>query len=101
MKQIPEVSSCRICSQLAEREYATQKSGWEENNTHLPAACGLLESVKDLKPDSSRSTVLQRCPECGMYYLYQSDYEYLAGGSEDTQQLTRLSEEQAQSYLGL
>ena len=92
-------SKCSICSQLGEWEYATQKFGWEENDTHLPAACGQLETVKNLKVDSSRSMILKRCPECGRYYLYESDYEYLAGGSEDSQQLTRLSEDEARSYL--
>ena len=92
-------SKCSICSQLAEREYATQKFGWEEDDTHMPAASGQLETVKDLKPDSSRNMILKRCPECGKYYLYESDYEYLAGGSEDSQQLTRLSEDEARGYL--
>ena len=99
MNNTPSKSKCGICSQLADQEYATQKFGWEENDTHLPAASGELEIVKDLKPDSSRSLVLQRCPECGTYYLYRSDYEYLANGSEDEQELTRLSEDEARGYL--
>ena len=92
-------SKCSICLQLAEREYATQKFGWEENDTHLLAVSTQLETVKNLKVDSSRSMILKRCPECGRYYLYESDYEYLAGGSEDTQQLTKLSDDEARNYL--
>ena len=92
-------SKCSICSQLAEQEYASQKFGWEEHDTHLPPPSWQLETVKDLKVDSSRSLLLKRCPECSRYYLYESDYEYLAGGSEDTQQLTRLSDDEAHSYL--
>jgi hypothetical protein len=92
-------TTCSICSQLSDRESASQKYGWEENDTHLPAAANSLVAVKDLKPDSSRSLLLQQCPECGAYYLYQTDYEYLVNGSEDEQQLTRLSSAEAQDYL--
>ena len=92
-------ASCSICSQLSDREYATQKFGWEENDTHLPGAASQLTDVKELKLESSRSAYLQRCPQCGTYYLYESDYEYLAGGSEDTQTLTRLLDEESTRYL--
>ena len=96
---MPANPNCSICSQFSDREYASQKYGWEENDTHLPVAAGKLAMVKDLKPDSNRSLILEQCPECGTYYLYQSDYEYLANGSEDDQQLTRLSDEEAAAYL--
>jgi hypothetical protein len=78
---------------------ASQKYGWEENNTYLPAAAGKLTVVKDLKPNSSRKLQVQQCPECGTYYLYRSDYEYLVNGSEDEEYLTRLSIEEAGEYL--
>ena len=90
---------CSICSQLSDTEYASQKYGWEEHDTSLPAAASQLVVVKDLKPDSSRSLILKQCPECGTYYLYQSDYEYLVNGSEDSQTMTRLSNDAAQGYL--
>ena len=96
--QLPH-SSCSLSSQLADREYATQKFGWEEHDTHLPAAINQLVTIKDLKPDSQRAQLLLQCPACKTYYLYESDYEYLAGGSEDTQSLTRLGEGKAVGYL--
>lgn len=90
---------CKTCSNLQDQEYASQKYGWEENNTYLPAAASQLELVRDLRPYGSRKLQLQQCPECGAYYLYRTDYEYLVNGSEDEEFLTRLTEEQAAEYL--
>ncbi len=90
---------CATCSSLQDQEYAYQKYGWEENDTYLPAAASLLIVVRDFQPYSSRALQLQQCPECGTYYLYQSDYEYLVNGSEDEEHLTRLSKAQAADYL--
>ncbi len=92
-------AKCSICAQLAAIETAYQKFGWEENNTHLPAAAGKLVVVIDFKPYSSRQLQLQQCPECGTYYLYRTDYEYLVNGSEDEQELRRLSAEEASEVL--
>jgi hypothetical protein len=90
---------CTICPTLADQARAAQKFGWEEHNTHLPAAVGRLKVVNDYRPYSSRKLQLRRCPECGTYYLYRSDYEYLVNGSEDEEYLTRLTDEQAAEYL--
>jgi GNAT superfamily N-acetyltransferase len=90
---------CRICSQLSDQEYAYQKYGWEQDNTYLPAAAGHLQVVRDFRPYGSRKLQLQRCPECGTWYMYRTDYEYLVNGSEDEEYLTRLTEEQAAEYL--
>jgi hypothetical protein len=90
---------CTVCSSLRDQESAYQKFGWEENDTYLPAAAAQLQVVRDFQPYSSRKLQLQRCPECGTYYLYRSDYEYLVNGSEDEDSLTRLSREQAAEYL--
>ena len=90
---------CGVCSGLADRESSRQKYGWEEHDTHLPAASARLALVLDFRPHSSRERKLLRCPECRTYYLYETDYEYLVNGSEDEQTLTRLTQDQAQAYL--
>jgi hypothetical protein len=92
-------SPCPICSRLADREYATQKYGWPENDTHLPVAAGRLVIVRDPDPHASRGLSLRQCPHCGTFYLHRSDYEYLANGSEDEQTLTRLTPDEAAEYL--
>jgi hypothetical protein len=91
--------SCATCGELKAEEFASQKYGWEEYDTSLPAAVGSLILVADLKPGGSRALQLLACPACGTYYLYRSDYEYLAGGSEDEQSLSRLTDEAAAAYL--
>ena len=90
---------CSICTQVAAEESATQKYGWEKDNTYLPSAASNLTVVKDFKQPSSRKLQLQQCLECGTYYLYRTDYEFLVNGSEDEEYLTRLSEEEVAEYL--
>lgn len=90
---------CAICTNLENEEYAFQKYGWPEDDTFLPAAAARLLTVRNLSPHGSRVLLLKRCPECGTYYLYRTDYEYLVNGSEDEEFLTRLTIEQAAEYL--
>jgi len=55
--------------------------------------------IRDIRPDSSWKLQLKQCPNCGAYYLYHTDYEYLVNGSEDEEHLVRLTAEQAGQYL--
>ncbi|AVP99765.1 hypothetical protein C7S18_22455 [Ahniella affigens] len=86
------VSACSICSQLLDHQTAMQKIGRESEDTHLPAAAGKLTNLGDLQPGQTRGPELDQCPECGRYYWYKVDYDYLATGSEDSQTLIRLSD---------
>jgi len=90
---------CGICGELSDEEWARQKWGWPENNTFLPAAAHHPIVVRDFDPYASRKRQLQQCPGCGGYFLYQTDYEYLANGSEDEEHLTRLTDEEAAGCL--
>lgn len=90
--------TCGICSQLSNKESAFQKFG-SDYGTSLPEASEKLEVVIDFKPNSGRKLQLKKCPECGTYYLYKTDYDYYINGSEDEQELTRLTESQASEYL--
>ena len=92
-------AQCGTCSGLKDEEYAFLKCGRPESSTTLPAAFKFLKVVRDFKPMSSRALQLRRCPECGAYYLYRSDYEYLTNGTEDEEFLTRLTEEQAAEWI--
>ncbi len=92
-------TQCGTCSGLKDEEYAFLKCGRQESSTSLPAAAGSLEIVRDFKPLSSRALQLRRCPECGAYFLYRSDYEYLTNGTEDEEFLTRLTDEQVAEWL--
>lgn len=91
--------NCSICSQLDDLEWASQKYGWEENDTSLPAASKDLVMIRDLKPGSSRALQLWQCPQCKTVYRFESDYEYLVNGSEDEQSLRRLNSVEAGKLL--
>lgn len=58
---------CKVCGTLGDYYRGFQKGGREAED-------GLL----------------QKCPECGDHFLYQSTYEFLISGSEDEQILTRV-----------
>jgi hypothetical protein len=90
---------CDICSSLAGQEYAFQKYGAEQYDTHLPAAANALKVVRDFRPNATRKRQLRQCPRCRTYYLYTTDYEYLVNGSEDEEFLTRLTETQAREEM--
>jgi len=90
---------CSNCSQLGDMEWASQKYGWEDDDTTLPSASKELVVVRDLKPNSSRALQLWQCPKCLTYYRFESDYEYLVNGSEDEQSLKRLNAEEAIQLL--
>lgn len=98
MDNIP-APQCGMCGGLSEHETARQKFGWEENDTFLPGAANDLVVVRDLKPGSSRRREVRQCPQCGAYFLYESDYEYLVNGSEDEESLQRLTQDEAGKYL--
>lgn len=95
----PAFLSCAICSGLQERQCSYHKYGWEENDIDLPEAARHLTVVRDFDPNASRLLQLKQCPDCGTFYLYKTDYEYLVNGSEDEEILTRLTPEQAAEYL--
>lgn len=68
----------------------------------LPASEKYLEIVGAPFYDDSRShshTSIKRCPECGTCYLWDMEYEYLVGGSEDDITLTRLNDSDAQKLI--
>jgi hypothetical protein len=95
----PRHLTCGTCGSLPDEDYGFQKNGWPADDTHLEPAASKLELVKDLDPHGGRTRHLQRCPECGTYYFYRTDYEFLAGGTEDEQFLSRLTDAQAAKYL--
>ncbi len=91
-------NKCESCSNMAEKEYAMQKYG-SDNNTYLPDSASKLVEIHDFNPLSSRKRILKQCNECKTYYLYRTDYEYLAFGSEDEEFLERLTDSEAEELL--
>jgi len=92
---------CSICSQLADHERGFQKMGEKEEETHLPPAAYLLKSLRNVKSENGGPCEIWQCPECTTYYRYRYEHEFLYGygGSEDTQELTRLTASEAVEWL--
>ncbi len=90
---------CSVCSQLSDIEKAFRKYGNDDLSTSLPPVSEKLVIVKDFRPFDDRKIQLQQCPECGTYYMYRTYYDYYINGSEDEQELTRITDAEASSYL--
>ena len=90
---------CSICLQLADFQYGFQKIGREETDTFLPSVADRLQLVRDLVPDCNGDLQIKQCPQCATYYLYRTESEFIYGGSEDEQQLRRLTNEAAAEYM--
>lgn len=87
--------ACEICSTIPDRVSNTYK-GDGMSGELLPPAVGRLAIVGAplYSYDTSRSNwALHKCPVCGTSYSWDFEYEYLAGGSEDSTVLTRLDGE--------
>ena len=91
-------SSCSICSRLGDLHRGFQKRGREAEDTFLPDAASLLGPPRELQPERNPHVHLRRCPECGTSYLFTTESEFLVGGSEDEQELLRLSDEEAAAW---
>lgn len=91
--------SCEICRELKPVETSLTKHGWGENDRLLPAAYRRLVEVRAAgREDEPRSP--RFCPLCGTLYSYGTRSEYLANGSEDEEELRRLTGEEARAWLG-
>ncbi len=89
---------CEICRQLGDVDTSFSKYGWPENTTSLEPAAGQLELVAAEYRDVERHH-FRRCSLCGTYYQYDLTYEYLVNGSEDSEELRRLTPTQARRFL--
>jgi hypothetical protein len=78
------ISDCEICRGLDEFQRAITKGGDVE--TAFPV-------------EASRLIDHELCPVCGAFYLHETSYEFLYGGGEDEETLTRLTPTQAKSRL--
>jgi len=95
----PPRAACEICRELKPVETSLTKFGWEENDRLLPAAYRRLVEVRvPGREDEPRSP--RFCPLCATLYSYESRYEYLANGSEDEEELRRLTDAEARAWLG-
>lgn len=90
--------ACEVCRTIPDVAVSTTR-GETTSGTPLPPAVGKLVIVGAPYFDddmSSSNRALHRCPLCGTHYDWAFEYEYLAGGSEDTTTFRRLSREEGE-----
>ncbi|MCL4808327.1 MAG: MBL fold metallo-hydrolase [Thermoanaerobaculia bacterium] len=92
-------AACEICRSLRPVETSLYKEGREGFDTPLPLAARRLVELAVPGRDEERLCPWL-CPRCGTLYSYESRYEYLANGSEDEEELRRLTEGEARAWLG-
>lgn len=90
---------CPICSRLQDVETSFCKYLAPELDRPLHEAAGLLAVLPALANEDAEKRHVRRCPECGALYDYLSYSEYHMNGSEDSEELTRLSPEQAAARI--
>jgi hypothetical protein len=93
------IAECEICSTLDEVETSFSKYGWDDMDRPLPPAAARLESLKALETYDAERHHIKRCPVCGIFYQYHLTYEYLVNGSEDEEELIRLTPAQARHLM--
>lgn len=85
--------SCSICKQIPNESYAFWSGMGESGN--LPKEESQLEVVGApffQESTSHRQTLLKKCPQCGTFYQWRFDYEFLIPTSENEITLTRLDD---------
>lgn len=88
-------AGCEICRTIPDRLSSTTKGDETWGDPFPPALARLaIVGAPYYDGDTSRSNwALHRCPLCGTFYSWKFEYEYLAGGSEDSTLYTRLDAE--------
>jgi hypothetical protein len=94
-----EAAPCEICGKLGVVETSYAKYGWPEDDRPLPPQAGRLVPAEPTAGSDAERDHVRRCPLCGTYYHYRWSYEYLVNGSEDEEELRRITPEEAQSLM--
>lgn len=92
-------ASCEICRELRPVQTSLYKFGRDDGDTPLPPTALRLVPAGPAGSEE-RSRQLRRCPLCGTLYSYETRYEYLVNGSEDEEELRRLTEAEAREGFG-
>ncbi len=93
------IANCEICSMLDEVETSFCKYGCEDMGRPLPMVAAYLEQYRSLDAYDAEWHHIKRCPVCGIFYEYRLSYTYFVNGSEDEEELIRLTPAQARDLM--
>lgn len=91
-------SACAICSQLKDEETSFYKYAAPDYDQPLPPAAAQLLILRTLDATDVDKRHVRCCPLCGTLYDYLMSYEYSINGSEDEEELTRMTLQQAANF---
>lgn len=98
-KKPARYQNCSICRDIPDKAEAGWKGG-DLMSDPLPSGEGKLKVVGAPFFNDSQSyshSCLKQCPQCGTYYDWSFEYEYLVNGTEDDITLTRLEDQEGES----
>ncbi len=93
------ISHCSICSRLGEIETSFSKYGSDDPDRLLPPEASRLVPLTPPDTYDAERHHVRRCPECGIFYRYDQSYEYFVNGSEDEEELRRLTPTEARDQM--
>ena len=93
-------SPCPICSQLKDTETSFAKYLAPQHDRPLPAAAAQADRVAGHRPEGRRlkKRTCAAARNCGTFYRYLQLHEYMINGTEDEEELTRMSPSQATAF---
>jgi hypothetical protein len=94
-----EAEQCEICGKLSDAETSYSKYGSPDDDRPLPPEASRLVPEEPASGCHAERDHVKRCPLCGTFYRYLSSYEYLVNGSEDEEELRRITPEEAARLL--
>jgi hypothetical protein len=83
------LQECPVCSRIPDYAVRHEKGGTVERD-NVPPEVKHLRFFLDYGPDVGVAHVAQ-CPECSRLYNCRHEYEFLIGGSEDTESYERVA----------
>ncbi len=93
------IADCEICSALDEVETSFTKYDWDDLDRPLPPAAARLKFFAAFDAYDAERRHIKRCPVCGIFYEYWLTYDYYINGSEEEEELTRLTPAQAKRFM--
>lgn len=97
----PAWTTCPVCNGIAAHGYARWQAGALPDDQYAFADryLEILGAPHFRDSAGARDWCIKRCPLCATHYHWQGDYEYLAGGSEESITITRLAEAELPGWL--
>lgn len=93
------IAGCAICRELPDVATSFSKYGNPGLDKPLPEAANRLIPFTRAGEQVDEKHHVRRCPLCGTFYKYDASHDYQVNGTEDEEQLTRLTPGETRSFV--